>query len=375
MSSGEAQRIEVEVVRDVDRLERLRAEWNDLLERVDDSNPYQAPAFVISWFRHASAGRPVHVAVLRSGSDIVGIAPFDVTRIGAGPFATVRLKSAASGRVDYGDPLLDDRVPGVADALLDHLAITLARPGAAAYLRGLRDDGPILPRLSARRDLRAVALGAPLPAAVVRFDRMDDPVGEVRRLARKRDVLRSMRRLHERFEVGEMVDLDVETGLDALEELLAKRWPDGDGPKVFAGDAEAAFTRGVVRAMAAEGRATIKTVRADGRPVWVSLLFRVDGRVVGDILAIDDDFRKFGPGNMGIFQILAAFAERGDVEMDMLSGDFSYKHRWSNLERTSQSYLVVADTAMGRAQLRVRDAARRARSRLRSATPADREGA
>lgn len=357
--------VDLEVITDVDRLERLREPWNDLLDRVGNSNPYQAPAYVDTWFRHSSAGRPIHVVALRSDRELVGVAPFDVTRVGIGPVAVERLKSAASGRVDYGDPLLADWMPGLADKLLDHLHEVLARPGGALYLRGLRSDCPLLPALVERSDLRAVPLADPLPAAVVRFDLMDDPVAGVRKIAQKRDVPRSMRRLGEQFEVTEMLDLDIDEGLDALETLIDRRWADGEGPKGFATDGDAAFTRAVVRAMAFDGRATIKTIRADGRPVWVALLLRVGHRVVGDMLAIDDDFRKFGPGNIGIYQTLEQFAEQGDLEKDMLSGDFAYKHRWSNADRTSQSFLVVRDDALGRAQLNIRDRARQLRQRGR----------
>lgn len=363
--------VDVEIITDVDRLERLRRPWNELLDRVADSNPYQAPAYVITWFRYASAGRPVHVVAFRSDGELVGVAPFDVSRPGVGSVRVERLKSAASGRVDYGDPLLADWMPELPDLLLDHLHEVLALPGAAAYLRGLRSDAPLRPALLARTDLRAVPLADPLPAAVVRFDLMDDPVAGVRRIAQKRDVPRSMRRLSEQFEVTEMLDLDIDEGLDALEELIAKRWTDGEGPKAFATDGDAAFTRAVVRAMAFDDRARIKAIRADGRPVWVALLLRVDGRVVGDTLAIDDDFRKFGPGNIGIFQTLEQFAEQGDREKDMLSGDFGYKHRWSNAERTSQSFLVVRDDTFGRAQLTLRDRARELRRRGRTTEQAD----
>lgn len=355
--------IDVEIITDVDRLERLRDPWNALLDRVANSNPYQAPAYLITWFRHYSAGRPIHVVAFRSDGELVGIAPFDVSRFGVGSLTVSRIKSAASGRVDYGDPLLANWIPGLVDLLLDHIRGVLARPGAAAYLRGLRSDGVLKPALLARDDLVAVPLGDPLPAAVMRFDAMDDSVAGIRKIAQKRDVPRSMRRLDEQFEVTEMIDLDIEEGLDALESLIGKRWSDGEGPKAFATDGDAAFTRAVVRAMAFDGRARIKTVKADGRPVWVALLLRVDGRVVGDTLAIDDDFRKFGPGNIGIFQTLTEFAERGDLEKDMLSGDFGYKHRWSNAERTSQSFLVVRDDALGRAQLQLRDRGARLRRR------------
>ena len=179
--------VEIEVITDVDRLERLRGPWNDLLDRVAGSNPYQSPAYVITWFRYYSAGKPIHVVAFRSDGELVGVAPFDVGRVGAGPLVVERLKSAASGRVDYGDPLLADWIPGLADLLLDHVHGVLARPGAAAYLRGLRSDGVLKPALLARDDLVAVPLADPLPAAVVRFDAMDDPVAAVRKIAQKRD--------------------------------------------------------------------------------------------------------------------------------------------------------------------------------------------
>jgi hypothetical protein len=48
-----------------------------------------------------------------------------------------------------------------------------------------------------------------------------------------------------------------------------------------------------------------------------------------------------------------------------LSGDYGYKHRWSNADRTSQSFLVVRDDAFGRAQLTIRDRGRQLRRRGR----------
>ena len=356
--------LRVEAVTDLDDLVALTEPWSALLHATPDATAYVSPAYVLTWFRHFEVPGGMHVVTVWRGDTLVGIAPFARTDIGWGPTRATLLVSAGTEHGDYGDPLLGaDPVP-VADALVDHLA-SLTRRRTVVNVRRLRVDGAAWAAIYARPDLDRTSMGLVADAAAVRLDQMDDPATTLRRLARKHDVPRNMRRLAEAY--GEVTyvagDDDLPRALDVMRSMLTRRWRDGEGPKLFRSPALEAFTRESVAELVAAKLGRVDCLTAGGQRVTVSTVFQVDDREIGDNTVVDPDFSRFGPGHAALAFQLEHALETGVRELDLRAGDFPHKQRWANATIRTRSLSLTPPGRQGDVMRQARRVAMSRRAR------------
>lgn len=349
-------RLGIEVVSDLDALARLADEWHDLLERSPGATAFASPAWVLTWYRHFERPGGVYAVVVRRDAELVGLAPF--ARSGRGGFRL--LVSAGTEHGDYGDPLLGPEPEPVAEALADHLSELVRGGRVAVNLRRLCADSALLAALERRDDLVPRPMGQVARAAVVRFDRLEDPDAYLERLARRHGIPRRVRRLgedHPPVSYGwdhDDSDWDLDGALDAMRDMLRRRWEPGTGPRMFAAARLEAFTRSVLRELADAGLARVSLLRAGGRPVAVSTVFRVGRRYLSDNAAFDPELARYGLGQAELYEMLRRSLAEGAVEVDLRAGDFPYKRKWANAERVTRSVAVVAPGAAGEAALAAR---------------------
>jgi CelD/BcsL family acetyltransferase involved in cellulose biosynthesis len=194
---------------------------------------------------------------------------------------------------------------------------------------------------------------------------MDDPASTLRRLARKHDVPRNLRRLAEAH--GDITyvagDGDVADALDAMRSMLARRWQAGEGPRLFRSPALEAFTRESVAELVAANLGRVDSLTAGGRRLTVSTIFQVDDRQVGDNTVVDPDFSRFGPGHAALAFQLEHGLETGVRSVDLRAGDFPYKQRWANAAIRTRSLALTSPGRQGEMLRRARRVAMSVRSR------------
>ena len=356
--------LRVEPVTGLDALEALAPRWNALLHASPGATAFAGPAFVLTWYRHMERPGGTYAVAVWRGDELVGLAPFARTRMGAFQL----LVSAGTEHGDHGEPLLGPHPRPVAEAVASHLAWLVRERRAVVNARRLFDDGALLAALVERDDLARVPMGHVAHAAVVRFDRMDDPDGQLERLARRHGIPRRMRRLAEAHgPVRYVPDVPGAAGrdaaLDALATMLLRRWGPEAGPRLFATPGRAAFTRAAVHALAEDGVGRLSALTVRGRPAAVSTVLQVGNRLVSDSAGFDVDLMRFGVGQAEIYALLRHALDTGVVEVDMRAGDFPYKRKWCNAERRTRSVVLVAPGRRGEMALATRGAAMRLRAR------------
>jgi CelD/BcsL family acetyltransferase involved in cellulose biosynthesis len=348
---------------DLAELVRLVPDWRALLEVSAGATAFASPAFVLTWYRHFERPGGVHVVTVWRGDQLVGLAPFARTRLG-GRHGYQLLVTAGTEHGDYGEPLLGpDPVP-VADAIAEHLAGLVVEERAVVNVRRLVEGGAMLPALQRRGEVALEPMGQLARAAVVDFDRLDDPAGYLDRLARRHGIPRRMRRLNERYPVRYLPDDPApDAALDAMADMLRRRWGPEAGPRLFASPRRAAFTRAVLRALADDGHGRISTLAVEDRPAAVSTVLGVGDRLISDCAAFDVDLAPFGLGQAELYAVLRHAADRGAREVDLRAGDFPYKRKWANAERRARSLVVVRPGRRGDRALTARRAAMTLRAR------------
>jgi len=289
--------LHTEVISDLAGLAAIEADWQDLLLRTPLATSYASPAWVLTWLRHFEHKHGVHAVAVRRDGELVGLAPFAQSRFGAGRLGYRLLVSAGTEHGDYGEPLLGtDPVP-VAEAIAEHLSQLVHRGNVAVNLRRLDDGGAMLPAIEKRDDVVRQPMGEVAHAAIVDFAPLDDPNAYLDRLARGHDIPRRMRRLGERSEslVYDSRDADVEGTLDDMRDMLRGRWEPGTGPRLFHTPALERFTREVIRAMVDSDVAHVSSLKADGKRIAITNVFRVADRYMSDAVSRAGPLRA-GPG-------------------------------------------------------------------------------
>ena len=367
--------LRTELITDIDQLTALQDAWRELLAQSPGATAFASPEWVLTWYRHFESRHGVYVVTIRKGDRLVGLMPFGRSRFGGRRAGFRLLVSAGTEHGDYGEPLLGtDPVP-VAAAVADHLCQLVRDESVALNLRRLCDDGPLLRALEEHDDVGRHPMGHVAQNAIVDFAALDDPEAYLERMARKRDIPRSLRRLRERCaDVSfEPTTDDTDGALDAMRDMLARRWAAGGGPRTFATGALEAFARDVVRALVDGGLGRVSTVRADGRPISVSVDFCLGRRYVGHNSAFDPELAAYGPGQAHLLDVLRHALSEGAVEFDLRAGDYPYKRKWANAERVTRSIVLVAPGRAGELALRARRVAMSVRARrIRRLEHADR---
>lgn len=359
--------LDVRVVTSVDELAGLADRWQRLLLASPTATAFASPAWVLTWYRHVEAHRPIHAVTVWRGGELVGLAPFARTRLGGPRSGLTLLVSAGTEHGDHGDPLLGPDPLPVARVVADHLAGLARHDNTVVNLRRLRDDDALLALLEARDDVACVPMGRRAENAIVRFADMDDPDAVLARLARRSELPRNRRRLaRDHGEVAftdHLTGADVDVALDHMRDFLARRWAPGEGPRLFASPGRAAFTRAVTAALVDDGLGRVSALTAGGRTVAVTVDHRVGDREVGDATSFDPDFRTYAAGLVHLHEVVAGARADGVAELDMRAGDFRYKDDWATTTQVTRSIAVAAPGARGRAQLAGRRAAMSRRAR------------
>jgi CelD/BcsL family acetyltransferase involved in cellulose biosynthesis len=360
--------LRVEVVTRLDQLTPLVGAWRTLVHATPGATAFASPAFVLTWYRHMERSAGVHAVTVWRGDQLVGMAPFARTTLGGNRNGFLLLVTAGTEHGDHGEPLLGPDPAPVAAAITGHLTELLHHRSAAINARRLVDEGPMITALGERDDLVRVPMGQVAHAAVVRFDRLDDPYDYLDRLARRHSIPRRMRRLAE--ERGPVTYVPAVPGaagrdaaLDAMASMLLRRWGPEAGPRLFATPGRAAFTRAVTHALANDRMGRVSALTVAGRPAAVSTVLQVGNRLVSDSAGFDVDLCRYGVGQAELYALLRHALESGAVEVDMRAGDFPYKRKWTNAERRTRSVVLVAPGRRGEMALAARGAALRLRAR------------
>lgn len=324
--------LQATVVTDERGLVELAASWDELADEL--ARPYCAPAWGLAWWHNARpSDARLRTVALTDGDDLIGIAPFYVSR---GPVRSAcyrLLGAAAAARVE---PLAR---AGAEGALAEAAAKALAGRDSAAEL--VRLEG--IPADSPWPQLLADAWPGRRPA-IVEEQMMAAPVLEI--AGRSFDEFLASRSGHFRKRTaagGRKLEAaggriapavepaDVERGLRAFAELHHARFRRHGGSGVL--------TPGIERMVADVAR---ELVPSDRFQLW--LVDTPEGTIASEILlgagaelsswlgGFDEAWAKHQPSLQALFAAIEQAHRSGKTRVDLGPGAQDFKYRFANAE-------------------------------------------
>jgi CelD/BcsL family acetyltransferase involved in cellulose biosynthesis len=335
----------VEIIRDLAGLDALRAEWDTLYANSPTASPPLRWEWVRTWWQifgphYGEHGRGLRILTVRRGSQLLGILPLYLGRIGNSLVAPRRLGFISTGAAEFEETCTEYlnllHVPAEEGPCLQTLAPVLSRPGKLGW------DELHLSELPAGSPLLSLA-----PSFTSRFLRVRDaPSGvchlfsmaggfesylqrlshENRRQARK--MLREVDAEGMEFEVAPDAHR-LNLFFDQMIELHRQRWTAVGKTGSFA-PRHAEFHRKTAELLLGQGEAVIARLTHAGGPLAVVFGYRIRDSLHCYQQGVATGVGRLrSPGTAAWLLLMRHQAERGVTVFDHLQGMTQFKERFA----------------------------------------------
>jgi CelD/BcsL family acetyltransferase involved in cellulose biosynthesis len=310
----------LETIATAPALEDLVPEWSALWTRHPSATPFQAPQWLVPWWKHLGGGQ-LKVLALRAEGRLRGVAPFFLW----GPDAARRtLSLLGAGITDYLDVLVESEAAEEApSAIADHLAA-----GGGTWARCDFDQ---LPADSVLLDLPdhpewARTVGGAAPCPVLRLAAGWESVPARQR----RNIRRSMghARRQGAVEITRAEPESLDSFLADLFRLHGARWTARGASGVLAGDALAAFHAEAARGLLALGALRLYRLSIGGQAAASVYAFTAKQRAFLYLGGFDPQWEHLSPSGLLIAHAIQEAAQEGVRSVDFLRGQEAYKYFW-----------------------------------------------
>jgi CelD/BcsL family acetyltransferase involved in cellulose biosynthesis len=321
--------LDIQDIATAEELEALAPEWTRLWQRASHATPFQAPAWLIPWWRHFGTSELLVLCARESG-ELVGLLPLYI--LDEPPVR--KLLPLGIGNSDWLDALCaPGREREVAESLMPVIAEHSHRFDACD-LQPLPARSGLLEADPAGLADERVTL-EPCPALLLK------PAGGELETALPRAMRQDLR--YYRRRAGKVGQLRFEAAQpDSLGELLkafyalhGARWRRQGLCGVLADDAVRGFHAEAAPALMAMDALRLYALRLDERIVAALYGFMTKGRFYHYLAGFDPDLARLGLGTLMIGHALEQAVREGAEEFDFLRGGEPYKYRWGATDRPS----------------------------------------
>jgi CelD/BcsL family acetyltransferase involved in cellulose biosynthesis len=328
----------IETIEDAAGFEKLRDEWDDLLEASASDCFFLTWEWLYPWWKHLSGDRSLRIVTLRSGGELVAIAPLAsrprrLARLA--PFRSLEFIGADRVCSDYLDLIIRrGREPEALDALTEYLSrdmpmIKLAnvrRTSLAAELAtGLQRHG-----WSPSEETIAVC-----PFTILTGHSWQSylaTLGPEHRYNFRRRLRNVTKLANVQFEEARS-PAQAQAMLHDLVAMHNMRWRDRGGSDAFDSPDLIAFHEEVTQLALDRGWLKLYTLTLDGRPAAALYGFHYRATFYFMQAGFDPRFRKHSVGLLTMGLAIKTAIDEGMDECDLLRGDEAYKFHWARERR------------------------------------------
>jgi len=328
----------IETIEDAAGFEKLRDEWDTLLETSASNCFFLTWEWLYPWWKHLSGDRTLRIVTLRSGGELVAIAPLAsrprrLARLV--PFRSLEFIGADRVCSDYLDLIIKrGREPEALDALAGYLSreklmIEMANVRRKSLATELTAQ---LERHGWSRSEETIAVCPFTSLAGHSWQSYLASLGSEHRYNFRRRLKNVTRMAHMRFEEAR----SAAQAQHMLEELVAlhnMRWRDRGGSDAFDAPDLIAFHEEVTQLALDRGWLRLYLLTLDGRAAAGLYGFQYNATFYFMQSGFDPAYRKQSVGLLAMGLAIKNAIEEGMDECDMLRGDEAYKFHWARERR------------------------------------------
>lgn len=329
----------VERIEDIASFEKLREEWNELLEASASNSLFLTWEWLHTWWKHLSERRKLLIIAVRSGRELVAVAPLAVspcrvTRLL--PFRSLEFMGSGSVGSDYLDFIIKrDREGEALEALAEHLA------GGKLMLdlAQLNRNSCLAAGLSGKLGLRgwgcsekATDICPFIPLSGHSWQSYLATLGGEHRYNVQRRLKNLTKQFDVRFEQAESEE-QRRQALALLVSLHNMRWRERGGSNSFHTPGLVAFHDELSRLALERGWLRLFVLWLDGKPAASLYGFRYQRVFYFYQSGFDPSYSKHSVGLVTMGLAIKRAIEEGAEEYDLLHGDERYKFQWAREAR------------------------------------------
>jgi CelD/BcsL family acetyltransferase involved in cellulose biosynthesis len=330
--------IRVERVCSEEGLFESKRDWERLSAQSSVQNPFLSWEWMAAWWRHLGRGK-LHLLFVRSGGELIGLAPLYQKEIRLGGFSFRALSFLGDEAVgsDHLDLLSRS---GSEEEVADAIAQAWLQEGRAwdfVSLRHVAEDSPHVARLlrlseQGWRIQRLEGELCPFLSLAPTWEAFLNRLSASMRYT----VRRKIRNLEKEHRVEFIVIDHLREGRPGMERLIAlhqKRWGDRGGSDAFVSEVKLPFHRETAEAFFQKGVARLFFLKADGETVAALYGFLVGRRFFYYQAGFDPSWKGKSVGMVLMAKCIETAIAEGWSEFDFLRGPEEYKSHWTSDQR------------------------------------------
>jgi CelD/BcsL family acetyltransferase involved in cellulose biosynthesis len=365
----------IELIEEVEGFRRLRPEWNELLSSSPSDSLFLTWEWMFTWWKHLGGRRRLSILALRSGGELIAIAPLALRPPDYGRlelFRSLEFLGTGSAGSDYLDLIVR---AGREHLALPALAEYLTRGKVMLDMAQIRTGFSLALEFAEGIEARGWGLSASSTSVCPYIDlvgRSWDSYLAGLGPAHRANLQRRLRHLARSSEV-QFREAESETErrefLIQLIDLHHRRRREMGGSEAFHTPALRAFHEEFSALALQRGWLRLYLLRLDSRPAAALYGFRYRRTFYFYQSGFDPAYRKQSVGLVVMGLTIRKALEEGAAEFDLLHGDEGYKSLWARQRRGIGRLEAYPPRARGALQRTVNDAGRGARRLARRAMP------
>lgn len=362
----------VETIHDVESFAALAPQWEALLGESEADGLFLTWEWLFTWWKHLSAGYQLSIVVLRSGGELIALAPLAL-RHGSlrhlPPVPALEFLGSGVAGSDYLDLIVRRGHEAEAVRVLSEHLIDAQHALSFMRMRPLGPTAALLERMGQRGWKTWQGQSEICPFVSLRgqtFESYLASLGSEHRYAFRRKLGRIEKRFTASFDLAS-TESERQESLAALFALHAERWSTRGDVGAFSTQVLRDFHDEITRVALAAGWLRLWVLRLDGKPVAALYGFLRRRTFYFYQSGFDPAFAGESVGLVLLGVAVRAAIEEGADELDMLHGVERYKTHWANATRELLRFELYAPGACGFLQREATAWTRKARRVTRSA--------
>jgi CelD/BcsL family acetyltransferase involved in cellulose biosynthesis len=342
--------LKLEVIRTSDELAALGAVWDQLVARAGLNHPFVSHDWIRTWWESFGGDAELCIALVRSGDELIAIAPFMRTMERLYGTSSTCLRLLANDHTPRCDFIVAAKHDEAYSAIWNFM---MSGDWDMVQLREVPDDSATLQALSERAREAGIKAGTRhtadspfLRTAPSWTDYMDTLPPKRRWFLRNR---------LKRLSALGRVSLETVTGGDDLADALehgfrleAAAWKGEAGTAIVCEPEIRRFYTLLAERAAAQGWLHLQFLKVDDRRIAFSYCLAYEQRMYLLKTGFDPEYADYSPGNLLSYLVLQDVHASGFREYDFLGSGDHWKRQWAGQTAGQSSLFLYADRPLPR---------------------------